>query len=150
MKDIIEIDFTEELLEEWIKEYFKQHPRATKRPIKYSSHPSINEWCVLKRPEMNSLKQHWKEFTIFLVKHYELEDLHIKKCKCEYIIYQPTKRDRDLDNISPKFILDGLTVKDGCGLLESDSYTCVTKLTLSCEYKKGVRGAKLIFYDCEY
>ena len=64
---IIEIEFTEELLEKWTKLYFKEHPRAKKRPIKNPSHPSINEWCVLKRQAMNSLKQNWKSFTIFVI-----------------------------------------------------------------------------------
>lgn len=144
---IIKIKFTEELLKEWTQVYFKEHPKAKNNPIKYPSHPSINEWCILKRQAMNSLKQKWKEFTIFVVKYYGLENLCIKRCKCEYIVYQPTKKVRDLDNISPKFILDGLT---DCGLIKSDDYTCITKLVLSCEYRKGERGAELILYDCEY
>ena len=147
---IIEIEFTEELLEKWTKLYFKEHPRAKKRPIKNPSHPSINEWCVLKRQAMNSLKQNWKSFTIFVIEYYGLQCLNIKKCKCKYIVYRDTKRRRDCDNITPKFLWDGLTEGDGVGLLKDDSCDCITELTLSYEYKKGIKGARLIFYDCEY
>ena len=147
---IIEIEFTEELLEKWTKLYFKEHPRAKKRAIKNPSHQYINEWCILKRQAMNSLKQNWKSFTIFVIEYYGLQCLSIKKCKCKYIVYRDTKYRRDCDNITPKFLWDGLTESDGIGLLKDDSCDCITELTLSYEYKKGIKGARLIFYDCEY
>jgi hypothetical protein len=34
MEDKIIIEFTDELLEEWTKIYFKKHPRARKKVIK--------------------------------------------------------------------------------------------------------------------
>lgn len=150
MYNKIEIEFTEKLLEEWTKDYFKKHPRAKKRPIEKPSHPSINKWCILKRQAMNSLKQNWKDFSIFVIEFYGLQNLNIKKCKCKYIVYRDTKRRCDCDNITPKFLLDGLTRENGVGLLEDDSCDCITELSLSYEYKKDTKGAKLIFYDCEY
>ena len=139
MYDKIEIEFTEKLLEEWTKDYFKKHPRAKKRPIEKPSHPSINKWCILKRQAMNSLKQNWKDFSIFVIEFYGLQNLNIKKCKCKYIVYRDTKRRCDCDNITPKFLLDGLTRENGVGLLEDDSCDCITELSLSYEYKKDTK-----------
>ncbi len=148
-KDTIEVEFTEELLDAWTKCYFKKHPRARKKPIEKSSHPSINKWCILRRISMNTLKQCWKDFTIFVVSQLELGGLGISKCKCKYIVYKGTQARSDIDNIVPKFLLDGLTA-EASGLLVDDSSECITELTLKIEYRKGQTGAKLIFTDCEF
>ena len=83
-KEIIEIEFTEDLLNIWTDKYMKKHPRAKKKPLQFSSHPSLNTWIILKRPSMNALKQKWADFTEFVVDYYGLRDLGIKKCKCRY------------------------------------------------------------------
>ncbi|WP_195515635.1 hypothetical protein [Paraclostridium bifermentans] len=149
MENKIVIEFTEELLEEWTKEYFKKHPRSRKRPIDSPEQPSLNKWVILQRITMNKLKQDYKDFVIYVVKHYGLEDLGISHCKCNYIIYNPTSRRRDLDNYSPKMVLDGLTA-EASGVLVDDSVSCIEELTIKMEYKKGVKGARIEFYDCEY
>lgn len=145
----IVIEFTEELLEEWTKEYFKSHPRARKRPIEKPGQPSLNDWIILRRIAMNSLKQNYKDYTKFVVQHYGLEDLSISKCECKYITYRSTKRRMDLDNTSPKFILDGLTA-ECTGVIVDDSSDCITKLILEEEYHKGINGARIEFYNCEF
>lgn len=146
---IIEIEFTEELLEIWAKEYMKKHPRTKKKPIKNSKHPSINVWSIMRRPMMNVLKQNWADFTEFVVDFYGLRDLGISKCKCKYIVYKETCRRSDCDNIVPKFIMDGLSAEHG-GVIVDDSSDCIEELTLKIEYRKGQAGSKIIFYDCEY
>jgi hypothetical protein len=148
-KDIITIEFTQELLDEWLKIYFKNHPRAKKLPIETPAQPSINKWTILPRISMNTLKQNYKEFGEYVVKHYGLEMLGISKCKCRYTIFVPTKTRVDLDNTTPKFILDALTA-EATGVIVDDGYSTVIELTLLAEYKKGVKGAKIEFYDCEY
>ena len=147
--NIIEIGFTEELLEQWTKEYFKKHPRSKKKPIESPEHPSLNKWVILQRITMNKLKQDWKDFVVYVVKHYGLEDLGISNCKCKYIVYNPSTRRRDLDNYTPKMLLDGLTA-EASGVLVDDSCNCIEELTIKMEYKKGIKGAKIIFYDCEF
>lgn len=148
-KDEIVIEFTEEMLSEWTKEYMKKHPRTKKKPIQFSSHPSLNTWIILRRPMMNTLKQRWANFTEFVVDHYKLRDLGISKCKCKYIVFKDSKRRSDVDNYSPKFIFDGFSAEHS-GLIIDDSSDCIEELTIKIEYRKGQRGGKFIFYDCEY
>jgi hypothetical protein len=148
-KDVITIEFTQELLDEWLSIYFKKHPRARKQPIEAPSQPSINKWSILPRISMNKLKQDYKDFGTYVVKHYGLEMLGISKCKCRYTTYVSTKTRIDLDNTAPKFILDSLTA-EATGVIVDDGYSCITELTLKGEYKKGVKGSKIEFYDCEY
>lgn len=147
-KDKIVIEFTEELLEEWTKIYFKKHPRARKKPIEHAQNPSLNKWIILRRLSMNKLKQDFKDFTKFVVHHYGLEDLSISNCKCNYIVYRNSKRRIDLDNITPKFLLDGLTAECS-GVLVDDGIDCIESLTLLSEYK-GHYGSRIEFYDCKY
>lgn len=148
-KKIVEIEFTEELLKEWTNIYFKKHPKSKKKPIKNSKHPSINVWSIMRRPMMNVLKQNWANFTEFVVDFYKLRDLGISKCKCKYIVYKETFRRSDVDNITPKFIMDGLSAEHG-GVIIDDSSDCIEELTLKIEYRKGNPGSKIVFYDCEY
>lgn len=148
-KDTIVIEFTQELLDEWLNIYFKKHPRAKKLPIETPAQPSINKWSILPRKSMNTLKQNYKDFGEFVVKHYGLEMLGISKCKCRYVTYASTKTRIDLDNTVPKFILDFLTA-EATGVIVDDGYSCVTELTLTGEYRKGIKGSKIEFYDCEY
>lgn len=143
------IEFTEDLLKSWTKEYFKKHPRSRKKPIDNPSQPSLNKWIILQRISMNKLKQDWKDFTMYVVKHYGLNDLGISRCKCKYVVYNSTARRKDVDNYSPKFILDGLTA-EASGVLVDDGCSCITELTISIEYRKGIEGARIEFYDCEY
>ena len=148
-KDVIEIEFTEELLEMWTKEYMKKHPRTKKKPIQFSSHPSLNTWIILRRPMMNSLKQRWANFTEYVVDYYGLRDLGISKCKLTYIVYKDSKRRSDVDNYTPKMILDGFSAEHS-GLIVDDSSDVIEELTIRIEYRKGQRGGKFIFKDCKY
>ena len=148
-KDIISIEFTEELMNNWIDNvYFKKHPTARKRPLETPANPSLNKWIILRRMSMNKLKQDYKDFTKFVISHYGLEDLGISKCKCKYITFRESKRRIDLDNTTPKFILDGLTA-ECTGVICDDGVDCITELTLLSEFK-GCHGARIEFYDCEY
>lgn len=146
---IITIEFTKELLDEWLKIYFKQHPRARKIPIVTPAQPSINKWTILPRLTMNKLKQDYKDFGTYVVKHYGLEMLGISKCKCRYTTYVSTKTRIDLDNTTPKMLFDSLTA-ECTGVIVDDGFSCITELTLLGEYRKGIKGAKIEFYDCEY
>ena len=152
-KEVIEITFTEELLGMWAEEYMKKHPRTKKKPITSPIHESINVWSIMRRPMMNSLKQKWKEFGEFVVDYYGLADLGISKCKCKYIVhktYVNKKTRSDIDNITPKFILDSLTAS-ASGVICDDSCDVVEELTLKIIYEqKSYKSSKIIFYDCEY
>lgn len=84
----------------------------------------------MKRPMMNALKQKWKEFIRFFVEEQGYSNLHIDKCEIHQIIYYPNNRRHDIDNSTPKFILDGLVES---GMIQDDDCKHITKLTLECK-----------------
>lgn len=146
-KDKIVIEFTEELLEEWTKIYFKKHPRARKKPIDNCIHPSINKWCILPRISMNSLKHRWGEFTQYVLEQQGKTMLGINKCKVEVIIHKATQIRCDADNYTLKFCNDSFVDN---GLLVDDSYKVITQTTTKIIYDKGINKMEVIFYDCEF
>jgi len=87
----------------------------------------------MKRPQMNDLKQKWRDFTVWVVKQYDCENLQIDKCTITYKFYFPTKRKQDTDNRSPKFLNDGLVES---GLLVEDDYNHVNPIAIWCGYDK--------------
>jgi hypothetical protein len=143
----VKIVFTEELRQEWMKTYFKQHPRARKEPIQYCTHPSINTWCILPRISMNTLKKNWGDFTKFVIEKNGLSMIGISKCECTVVIHQPTKGRADNDNYSLKFVNDSLVDN---GVLVDDSYFIISQTTTKIIYDKGVRQMDIIFSNCEY
>lgn len=117
------------VLERYEKYYFKQHPRARKKPIAHPYHESMNVWMILKRPMMNALKQKWKDFIVWFVAEQGYANLHIEECELSFSAYYPNNRRHDVDNSTPKFIIDGLV--EG-GFVVDDDSKHVTKLTLQC------------------
>jgi len=120
-------------LEEYNNEYFKQYPKRKKKPIEKPWHPSINTWFIMPRPQMNQLKQKWKDYTEWLVDKYGYKDLQISKCKIMYKYYMPSKRRADDDNYTPKFTNDGLTQS---GMLIDDDYLHCNPLIIELGYDK--------------
>lgn len=125
---------TQDDISEYAQEYFKMHPKAHKMPIEHPYHPSINTWFVMKRPQMNDLKQKWKDFTIWLVKKNGLENLKLDSFSMKFVTYMPTQRRIDPDNTVPKFILDGFT--EGGFIMDDDS-THLKSLELCASYDKN-------------
>lgn len=109
--------------------YFREHPRASVKPIKQPYHESMNVWMILKRPMMNALKQKWKSFIAWFVEDQGYANLLIEKCEIRFDTYYATDRRHDTDNSCPKFIIDGLV--DG-GLIVDDDSKHIEKLTLCC------------------
>lgn len=120
-----------EVLDKYNQYYFKQHPKAHVEPIPHPHHPSINTWFIMKRPEMNALKQKWKDFIVWWVKDLDLPQMN--KVNITFAVYFPTKRRRDVDNQVPKFILDGFVE---AGLIPDDDGEHLTALTLKVGYDK--------------
>lgn len=110
--------------------YFDQHPTARKPPIKGPQHPSINEYLSYNRHAANNLKQHWKNFIVFLLKDRGLDGLGIEKCKVTYRVYFKNRRRHDLDNVTPKYIFDGFVE---AGFIVDDSLEHITSLTIEGE-----------------
>lgn len=133
MINIIKIIINNNTISEYEKYYFKQHPRATKRPIENPYHPLMNQWMIMKRPMMNTLKQKWKEFTKWIVENQGYSNLHIERCEMKFVTYYKTNRRHDVDAACPKFILDGFAES---GFIIDDDSKHLTSLILECYVDK--------------
>lgn len=109
--------------------YFSIHPKATKPPIKFPYHESINSWMIMKRPAMNGLKQKWKDFIKWFVGEQGYSNLRISECEIHQTVFYSTERRHDIDNSVPKFLLDGLVES---GMIVDDDSKHIKKLTLQC------------------
>ena len=126
---VIKLVIDNAALEEYEKVYFAEHPRAKKKPIAHPYHESINKWMIMKRPQMNALKQKWKDFSAWLIRRSEYKDIRIEQCELKFITYYGTARRHDIDNGCPKFILDGLCES---GFIIDDDSKHITSLTMQC------------------
>lgn len=122
-----------DVLSEYEKYYFSIHTRAKKKPIAHPYHESINKWFVMQRPEMNALKQKWKDFCIWWIKYLGYENIKLEKFEMVFTTFMPTKRRIDPDNTVPKFILDGFSES---GFIVDDDGSHLHSLTLRTSYDK--------------
>lgn len=134
------------MLIDYEKFYFKQHPKAYKKPIDNPHHPLMNQWMIMKRPMMNSLKQKWKDFIKWLIENQGYSNLLIEKCEMIFTTYYKTNRRHDVDAACPKFILDGFAES---GFIIDDDCNHVISLLLKCYVdKENPRTEiKVIIYD---
>ncbi len=121
------------VLDKYNKYYFEKYPKRKKIPIDSPTHPSINKWMIMKRPQMNDLKQKIKEFIIWFVEENGLTNKKIEKCEIIFVSYFKTKIRKDCDNTVPKFYLDGFSES---GLIIDDDSLHLTSLTLKCGWDK--------------
>lgn len=136
----------QQLVDEYCESYFKVHPRARKKPIEKPYHPSINEWCILRRTSMNNLKQLHKDFMMWCVKKLGYENLKLNKFDMIIKIYKKTRVRSDCDNYSPKFWNDGLTES---GFIIDDDYKHMRSILTTIEYDKENPRTELIFRTIE-
>jgi len=132
MENIL-LTMDEDTIISYEKVYFKKHPQARKKPIEHPYHPSINVWAIMRRNMANALKQKWKEYIIWFVTTNGYKDLKIDTCDMEFTSYFKTRIRKDLDNQTPKFIMDGFTE---AGLIIDDDSKHIESLTLRCGYDK--------------
>lgn len=137
----IKLVFDEDTLSKYNTHYFKLHPRAHKCPIPHPYHESINTWMIMKRPQMNALKQKWKDFIIWFISDQGYSNLRISECELSFKAYYANNRRHDVDNTNPKFILDGL--RDS-GFIADDDSTCVKKITLEIGIDKARPRTEII------
>lgn len=125
----VKLVIDDETLKTYDEYYFSIHKKAKKRPIKQPYHESINVWMIMKRPMMNALKGKWKDFMVWFINNQGYANLGIEQCEMEFVTYYGTNRRHDVDNSSPKFILDGMVLS---GFIIDDDSKHLTKLTLEC------------------
>ena len=113
--------------------YFKLHPKAKKIPIDKPRHPSINTWCILPRIQMNALKQKWKDFGCWWIKELGYSDMKLDSFEIIITVFFDTKRRHDVDNQTPKFLLDSFSES---GFIVDDDEKHLHSLTLKTGYDK--------------
>lgn len=113
--------------------YFKKYPKRKKEPIAKPIPPSLNQWMVMPRHQMNNEKQKWKEFGEWLIEYYGYKDMKIEKCNITITYYFDSKRRHDADNYTPKNLFDSFT---SSGLLVDDDFDHVQSLTIKGDYCK--------------
>lgn len=127
MSKEITIVIDNDVLDRYTKYYFKKHPRARKKPIENPFHPSVNQWMIMPRLAMNTLKQKWKDFIVWYINDLGYQNMQIDSCEVEVRTYRKINREFDLDNTTIKFIQDGFVES---GFLVDDNYKIMKKLTL--------------------
>lgn len=127
-------------MEKYKTYYFKKYPR--RRVFPFASRktgsinpipPSLNQWMVMQRPQMNHVKQQWKDFVVWLVNDYGMSDLNIETATITFTYYFKDKRRRDADNYTPKNIFDGFTES---GLIVDDDFEHIQMLCIKGGYDK--------------
>lgn len=129
----IKLILDDALLDEYTEYYFKKHPRARKKPIEKPRHPSMNQWMILPRIQMNALKQKWKDFGVWWMDKLGYRDLMLDNFEIEEIVYMDTRRRTDIDNYTMKFLHDSLTE---AGFIVDDDSKHFKKLIMKVDYDK--------------
>ena len=129
----IKLILDENLLNEYTEYYFKEHPRAKKQPIEKPWHPSINQWMILPRVQMNSLKQKWKDFGVWWMEKLGYTDMMLDSFSVISTVYFNTSRRHDPDNYTIKFLADSLVA---AGFLVDDDGKHMHSLTLKTDVDK--------------
>ena len=127
----IKLILDNELLDEYAEYYFDHHPRATTRAIIKPRHPSMNEWMIMKRQQMNATKQKWKEFAVWWIEKLGYTNLKLDSFEIIITVFFDSRRRVDPDNQVPKFLLDGFSTS---GFIVDDSSHHLHSLTLRCDY----------------
>ena len=121
----------QQLIDEYNAIYFKKHPKARKPAIERPIPVSLNQYLVMRRPQQNAIKQHWKDFICYYCRKLGYDGLKLNKFEVEVAIYMPTRRRFDLDNhiaTSGKLIFDSMTE---CGMIIDDDSLHLTKLSIT-------------------
>lgn len=131
---MIKINITEQDVKQFNNKYFAEHPRAKKKRIERPIHPSLNWYLTANNLKVNTVKQSWKEFIIFILENNGLTNQAIDyKCDVVYKVYCPTRNIPDVDNVTPKFIFDGLVAGN---FFTDDNPKYIKRLTIEVGYDK--------------
>jgi len=138
----IKIVIDNEIISKYYEWYFVQYPRRKKRAIEKPIPPSLNDWMIMPRFKMNVQKQAWKDFGSWLVRHNNLENRKLEKCRIVIEYFFGDKRKRDADNFTPKNLFDSFTVS---GLLVDDDFSHVESLTIKGNYSRSNPRTEITF-----
>ena len=99
-KTIVKIIIDKTIMNEYKKVYFKLNPKCRKFPD-YFEKPipmSWNAFIAKQRMTQNSIKGKYKDFGVWLAKHYKIDDLNLSHASFTYDFFFDSNRRRDIDN----------------------------------------------------
>ena len=142
------IEFTEKDLEEWTEKYFKENPRCRKIPLDTCIVRSLNKMLIItNRIVQNNYKQHYKDYTCFVVAKNGYKNLGICSADLHVHFTFPTKIRHDIDNMQIKEIMDGYSES---GLIVDDDYLHIKSILSTASYEKGITKMVFTFSNCEF
>lgn len=130
----IKLIMDQALIDEYAEYYFKQHPKARKKPIEKPWHPSINEWMIMPRPQMNALKQKWKDFGVWWIEKLGYTNMMLDSFEIIEAVYFSNKIRRDVQNYITKFLDDSFVA---AGFIVDDDYKHYKKMTMMIDVDKN-------------
>lgn len=150
-KEIIEIEFNEDNLSRFLKEYYKTHRKKGKKtiiesPIARSMNKIIT---ITNRIVQNTHKQNRGEYVKFVLRELGLEKLGINETDLKVEFVFPTRVRHDLDNVTAglKEYLDSFT---DLGVITDDDYLHIKSITSCARYEKGISKMIFKFMNCKY
>lgn len=149
-KEIIEIEFNEDNLSRFLKEYYKTHRKGKKTIIESPIARSMNKIITItNRIVQNTRKQNRGEYVKFVLRELGLEKLGINETDLKVEFVFPTKVRHDLDNVTAglKEYLDSFT---DLGVITDDDYLHIKSITSCARYEKGISKMIFKFMNCKY
>lgn len=149
-KDIIEIEFNEDNLNRFLKEYYKIHRKGKKPIIESPIARSMNKIITItNRIVQNTHKQNRGEYVKFVLRELGLEKLGINEADLKIEFVFPTKVRHDIDNVmgGVKEYLDSFT---DLGVITDDDYLHIKSITSCARYEKGISKMIFKFMNCKY
>ena len=142
------IEINQQLVDEYNAEYFKKYKNRRKPAIDSPLPLSLNKILVMRRPQMNDTKQKYKDFMIWVCEKQGINNLRISDCEIylEFVVHNRAKKDLDNYIGGWKMFSDGMTVKDGAGVIEDDNFFVVKKLSSTIRYEKGIKKTIVHIY----
>lgn len=149
-KDKVSIEFTEDNLSRFLKEYYSTH-RKTKNPIVESCLPrSMNKIITItNRIVQNNHKKHRALYVEYVLKELGLEKLGICECDLKIHYVFPTLVRHDLDNMiaGMKEVLDPFS---DLGVILDDNYKIIKSITTTASHEKGISKMIMTFENCKF
>ena len=137
----IRIVLTQDIVESYSVFFKKNYPRK-KNIIEKATLPSWNFIINMTPQARNNYKHKLEDFFVYFIETVGYKDYAISECDVEVIVTKPTKRARDVDNVSYKSCFDGF-VK--AGLFCEDNDSVIKSLKTSIVYEKDIEKVEFIF-----
>ena len=116
--------------------------------IEKATLPSWNFIINMTPQARNNYKHKLEDFFVYFIETVGYKDYAISECDVEVVVTKPTKRARDVDNVSYKSCFDGF-VK--AGLFCEDNDSVIKSLKTSIVYEKDIENidiSKNLFAIC--